>query len=80
MVAGISWLIRRVITNGKEIELLKAEITSREKRREQYHEYIKDMRNSIEKAREEDKKNVEDLRQDLKEIRGDVKELFKRQQ
>ena len=80
MVAGISWLIRRVVTNGKEIDLLKAEIEAREKRREEYHQYIRDMRDSIEKARQEDKKNVDDLRQDVKEIRIDVKELFKRQQ
>lgn len=80
IVGGISWLIRRVITNGKEIDLLKAEIEAREKRREEYHQYIRDMRDSIENARQEDRSNVEDLRQDVKEIRIDVKELFKRQQ
>ena len=77
IVGGISWLIRRVITNGKEIDLLKAEIEARERRREQYHEYIKEMRDSLEKARQEDKSNVDDLRQDVREIRSDVKELFK---
>lgn len=80
MVAGISWLIRRVITNGKEIDLLKAEITSREKRRDQDQIYLREMKDSFDKARQEDKGVVGNLGKDIREIRNDVKELYKNSQ
>jgi len=77
VVGGISWLIRRVVTNGKEIDLLKAEIAAREKRRDEHHLYLQEMRNDIEKARQEDREVVKTLGQDLREVRQDIKELFK---
>lgn len=80
MVAGISWLIRRVITNGKEIDLLKAEIASREKRRDQDQIYLREMKDSFDKARQEDKGIVDNLGKDIREIRNDVKELYKNSQ
>jgi predicted nucleic acid-binding Zn-ribbon protein len=77
VVTGISWLIRRVITNGKEIDLLKSEIQARERRRDEHHIYLQDMRKDIEKSRQEDRQVVENLGNDIREIRQDIKEIFK---
>jgi hypothetical protein len=77
VVGGISWLIRRVMTNGKEIDLLKMEIQAREKRRDEHHIYLREMRNDIEKSRQEDRQVVENLGDDIREIRKDIKEIFK---
>jgi hypothetical protein len=77
VVGGISWLIRRVVTNGKEIDLLKAEIAAREKRRDEHHLYLQEMRKDIEKSRQEDRQVVENLGNDIREIRQDIKDIFK---
>jgi F0F1-type ATP synthase membrane subunit b/b' len=77
VVAGISWLIRRVVTNGKEIDLLKAEIAEREKRREEDRAYLREIKESFEKARQEDRVITDNLGQDIREIRQDIKDIFK---
>jgi len=78
VVSGIAWLIRRVLTNGKEIDLLKAEIAARERRRDEHHLYIQEMRSDIEKSRQEDREVVKTLGEDIREIRQDIKDIFKR--
>jgi hypothetical protein len=42
LIAGIIWLIRKVITNERQVELLKQEITLREETRKETEQEIKE--------------------------------------
>lgn len=55
--SGISWLIRRVLTNEKQIALLQAEIKSRDKRREEDREIMAEI-----------KEDLKEIRRDIVEI------------
>ena len=41
--SGITWLVRRVLTNEKQIALLQTEIRSRDSRRDEDREIMKDI-------------------------------------
>lgn len=43
VVSGITWLVRRVLTNEKQIALLQNEIRSRDGRRDEDREIMKDI-------------------------------------
>jgi len=65
--AGISWLIRRVLTNEKQIalqeqqlEVLKAEFKARDDRRQ------------------EDREIMNEIKTDLKDVKRDIIDLYKR--
>ena len=67
MFAGVTWLIRRVLTNEKQIalqeqqlEILKSEIKDRDVRRQ------------------EDREIMNEIKTDLKEVKRDILDLYKR--
>lgn len=49
VVGGITWLIRRVVTNSKQIELLEKDIRRREEQRQEDREYLREMKKDFEK-------------------------------
>lgn len=64
VVAGFIWLVRRVLTNQKQNEMLRREIAMRDERRAEDRKAIEDA--------------LKDIKSDLKEVRDDVKILFRR--
>lgn len=49
--SGISWLIRRVLTNEKQIALLQTEIISRDERRNEDREIMKDIQSDLKEVK-----------------------------
>jgi hypothetical protein len=49
--SGISWLVRRVLTNEKQIELLQREIISRDARREEDREIMRDIQSDLKEVK-----------------------------
>lgn len=49
--SGISWLVRRVLTNEKQIELLQREIISRDARREEDREIMRDIQSDMKEVK-----------------------------
>ena len=65
-VAGFIWLVRRVFTNQKQIELMQREIQMRDERRAEDREAIKTA--------------LDGIKTDIQDVRADVKTLFQRGQ
>ena len=61
-VAGIGWLVRRVITNGKQVDMLAAEMKLMDESRKDESE-----RRDVDRI---------ELRDELKELRDDTKSLL----
>lgn len=49
--SGISWLVRRVLTNEKQIALLQNEIISRDARREEDREIMRDIQSDLKEVK-----------------------------
>jgi len=49
--SGISWLVRRVLTNEKQIALLQREIISRDVRREEDREIMRDIQSDMKEVK-----------------------------
>jgi hypothetical protein len=49
--SGISWLIRRVLTNEKQIALLQTEIISRDERRNEDREIMRDIQSDLKEVK-----------------------------
>lgn len=49
IIGGVGWLIRRVITNQKQIELLQSELRNRERQREEDRERIARIERGVER-------------------------------
>ncbi len=49
--SGITWLVRRVLTNEKQIALLQTEIRSRDKRREEDRDIMKDIQTDLKEVK-----------------------------
>ena len=45
--SGITWLVRRVLTNEKQIALLQTEIVSRDERRNEDREIMRDIQRDL---------------------------------
>lgn len=48
---GALWLVRRVFTNQKQIEMMQREIEVRDERREEDREMIRDIREDVQQLR-----------------------------
>lgn len=49
--SGISWLVRRVLTNEKQIALLQTEIVSRDERRNEDREIMRDIQSDLKEVK-----------------------------
>ncbi len=49
--SGITWLVRRVLTNEKQIALLQTEIRSRDVRREEDRDIMKDIQTDLKEVK-----------------------------
>ena len=49
--SGITWLVRRVLTNEKQIALLQTEIISRDERRNEDREIMKDIQSDLKEVK-----------------------------
>ena len=49
--SGITWLVRRVLTNEKQIALLQREIISRDVRREEDREIMRDIQSDLKEVK-----------------------------
>jgi len=47
LVTFVSWLLRRVMTNDRKIALLEADLSRREKQREEDRQDVKDVKSDI---------------------------------
>jgi hypothetical protein len=68
LFGAISWLVRTVLTNRTEIELLKAEIATRDQRRQEDREILLQIRDDFKLEMKEVKDDVEELRSELLEV------------
>lgn len=50
-VGSFAWLVRRVLTNQRQIELLQAEINHRDKQRTEDREAMQDLRSDVKEIR-----------------------------
>lgn len=64
LLSGMAWLVRRILTNQKQIELLQREIQMRDERRREDRVFIE--------------KSFDDVKSDMKEMREDIRTLFNR--
>ena len=64
LLSGLAWLVRRILTNQKQIELLQREIKMRDERRREDRVFIE--------------KSFDDVKSDMKEMREDIRTLFNR--
>ena len=64
LLSGMAWLVRRILTNQKQIELLQREIKMRDERRREDRVFIE--------------KSFDDVKSDMKEMREDIRTLFNR--
>lgn len=63
-LGGAWWLVRRIFTNQRQVEMMMAEIALLEAQRKE--------------ERKADRELLNDTRADVKEIRDDIKTLFQR--
>lgn len=49
--SGITWLVRRVLTNEKQIALLQTEIISRDERRNEDREIMRDIQSDLKEVK-----------------------------
>lgn len=49
--SGITWLVRRVLTNEKQIALLQNEIVARDERRNEDREIMKDIQHDLKEVK-----------------------------
>jgi len=49
--SGITWLVRRVLTNEKQIALLQTEIRSRDERREEDRSIMRDIQTDLKEVK-----------------------------
>lgn len=49
--SGITWLIRRVLTNEKQIALLQSEIAARDERRNEDREIMRSIQNDVKEVK-----------------------------
>lgn len=49
--SGITWLIRRVLTNEKQIALLQSEIVARDERRNEDREIMRSIQNDVKEVK-----------------------------
>lgn len=49
--SGITWLVRRVLTNEKQIALLQTEIISRDERRNEDREIMRDIQSDMKEVK-----------------------------
>lgn len=61
IVAGITWLIRRVLTNQKEIAMLQQEIKTRDTRRDEDREILLRLQGTVEQLRHDFQSQIIDL-------------------
>ena len=61
ILGGITWLIRRVLTNQKEIALLQQELATRDKRRDEDREILLRLEHNMESLRSELQNQILDL-------------------
>lgn len=64
VLSGFAWLVRRILTNQKQIELLQREIQMRDERRKEDREFIES--------------SFDDVKSGMKEMREDIRTLFNR--
>lgn len=70
VVGAIGWLIRTVLTSQKKIDLLEAEIKSRDKRRDEDRQFWLDMRADF-------KSEINEVKEDINEVKSELLELWK---
>lgn len=49
IIGGVGWLVRRVITNQKQIEMLQSELRNRERQRDEDRERIAKIERGVER-------------------------------
>lgn len=64
VLSGFVWLVRRILTNQRQIELLQREIQMRDERRREDREFIE--------------KSFGDVKSGMKDMREDIRTLFNR--
>jgi hypothetical protein len=64
IVSGSVWLVRRILTNQKQIELLQREIAMRDERRRDDRQFIES--------------SFDDVKSGMNEMREDIRTLFNR--
>lgn len=68
VVGAISYLVRTVLTNKAEIDLLKADIASRDKRRDEDRQLLLDLKADLKSEMRETRDDIEGIRAELTEI------------
>lgn len=61
IIAGVTWLIRRVLTNQKEIAMLQQEIKTRDTRRDEDREILLRLQGTVEQLRHDFQSQIIDL-------------------
>ena len=70
VVGAISWLVRTVLTNQKQIALLQQEISDRDKKREEDREFWRELKSDL-------KSEMKDVKDDIEEVRAEMLEIWK---
>jgi len=70
VIAAGSWLVRKVLTSERKIELLEAEIKGREERREEERKFLTQIQNQMQSG-------FDTLKRDVDEVRRDVLDIYK---
>ncbi len=70
VIAAGSWLVRKVLTSERKIELLEAEIKGREERREEERKFLTQIQHQMQSG-------FATLKADVDEVRRDVLDIYK---
>lgn len=68
VAGGITYLVRTVLTNKAEIDLLKADIVSRDKRRDEDRQLLLDLKADLRSEMRETREDIEGIRAELTDI------------
>lgn len=71
VAGGVTYLVRTVLTNKAEIDLLKSDIVSRDKRRDEDRQLLVDLKADL-------KSEMRETREDLESIRSELTEIWKK--
>jgi hypothetical protein len=68
VLGAIGYLVRTVLTNKAEIELLKSDIVSRDKRRDEDRQLLLDLKADLKAEMKETRGDIESVRSELTEF------------
>jgi len=70
VIAAGGWLVRKVLTSERKIELLESEIKGREERREEERKFLTQIQHQMQSG-------FDTLKRDVDEVRRDVLDIYK---